>query len=307
MKVSVVVPCYNCECHIEETLNSILGQSTKNVQIICVDNGSTDSTLNILDNYSLKFSNIEVYSESRAGANYARNTGLNKAKGEYIQFLDSDDTITKDKLEFQSKFMEENDLDVVVSDRTVYDEKLDKVLSIHEFSSINNNPLEVAVSEIIITGNPLYRTNYLKKIGGYRESLKYAQDWEFHIRLFSLAPKIGYLKGNFLKSRQLNNSLSNSNYLLVSDCACKIIKDNKELLIKNRIHNSSLGIKKIVNIYFESYIHSGSSDFKDELIFWYNKSNVINIFEGISRFIISVFGLKFYLYIKRLRKVKNHV
>lgn len=89
--VSVIVPTYNMERYLEGCLNSILNQTLKEIEIICVDDGSTDSTENILKSYAQKYSNIVVFRQEREGSGAARNKGIENAKGKFIAFMDPDD------------------------------------------------------------------------------------------------------------------------------------------------------------------------------------------------------------------------
>lgn len=106
--VSVIVPNYNCEKYIEETLNSILNQTYKNIEIIVIDDCSNDKSFEIALDYSQKHSNIIVEKlEKNSGAATARNRGIELANGKYIAFLDSDDIWLETKLEKQIRFMED--------------------------------------------------------------------------------------------------------------------------------------------------------------------------------------------------------
>lgn len=96
MLVSVIVPVYNVEQYLRECLDSILASDYKNLQVICVDDGSTDSSGVILDKYATKDSRIQVFHKQNGGLSSARNFGLNYAAGDLISFIDSDDTVTDD-------------------------------------------------------------------------------------------------------------------------------------------------------------------------------------------------------------------
>ncbi len=91
IKVSVIIPVYNDETYIEECLESILTQTLKDVEIICVDDGSTDSSYRILTGYGNKYRNITVLHQQNQGSGPARNRGIEHAAGKYICFMDSDD------------------------------------------------------------------------------------------------------------------------------------------------------------------------------------------------------------------------
>lgn len=96
--VSVVIPVYNAEKYLRECLDSVTGQTLKNIEIICVDDGSTDSSLSILREYEKRDSRLSVLTQKNQFAGVARNNGLNHAKGEYVAFLDSDDFFDADML-----------------------------------------------------------------------------------------------------------------------------------------------------------------------------------------------------------------
>ena len=99
IKVSVIVPVYNTFRYLEQCLNSILNQTLKEFEVICVNDGSTDDSAKILEKYSQKDKRIVVINQENAGASAARNAGLDCAKGRYIAFVDSDDYIKKNFLE----------------------------------------------------------------------------------------------------------------------------------------------------------------------------------------------------------------
>jgi len=90
-KISVIIPVYNTETYLKECLDSVINQTLREIEIICIDDGSTDNSLQILEHY-LKIDNrIKILSQKNKGAGFARNTGINSAKGEFVCFLDSDD------------------------------------------------------------------------------------------------------------------------------------------------------------------------------------------------------------------------
>lgn len=94
-KISIVVPIYNAEIYLEECINSLINQTEKNIEIILINDGSTDSSGKICDNYAMKDSRIKVIHKINEGQAVAKNIGIDLANGEYIGFLDSDDYIKK--------------------------------------------------------------------------------------------------------------------------------------------------------------------------------------------------------------------
>lgn len=98
LKLSIIIPVYNTEKYVGECLDSSVEQDIlKNeYEIICIDDGSTDGSLNVLTEYSNKYENIHVYSQKNQGVSAARNAGISVASGKYVWFVDSDDYIAID-------------------------------------------------------------------------------------------------------------------------------------------------------------------------------------------------------------------
>ena len=94
--ISVIVPVYNTEKYLSRCIDSILAQTFTDLELILVDDGSTDNSGNICDEYAAKDKRIRVIHQNNCGQGYARNAGLNVARGDYIGFLDPDDLISKD-------------------------------------------------------------------------------------------------------------------------------------------------------------------------------------------------------------------
>ncbi|OTA15395.1 capsular polysaccharide biosynthesis protein CpsI [Xenorhabdus vietnamensis] len=111
--ISIIIPAFNVESFISNSINSVLRQTYNNIEIIIVNDGSTDNTLNVIENMAGKNKNIIVLSQINKGISSARNLGLSKSTGEYISFLDSDDSIEPIFIESMLKKNEEENSDVV--------------------------------------------------------------------------------------------------------------------------------------------------------------------------------------------------
>jgi glycosyltransferase involved in cell wall biosynthesis len=116
-KISVIIPVYNVENEVSRCIDSILSQSYKNIEIIIVDDGSTDNSSIILDKYGNKYSNINVIHQNNMGLSGARNTGLNNCTGDYISFIDSDDFIENNMYEDMILALEETDSEIAICGR----------------------------------------------------------------------------------------------------------------------------------------------------------------------------------------------
>ena len=146
-KISVIVPIYNVEKYLEKCLGSIINQTYKNLEIICVNDGSTDNSLEILKKYSNQDSRIIIIDKKNGGLSSARNEGLKIATGEFIGFVDSDDYIESNTYEeCILKFKEDITIDMVCfSFKFVY-ENSEHIIN----SKIVNSPFEGKLDNNII-------------------------------------------------------------------------------------------------------------------------------------------------------------
>ncbi len=114
--VSVVIPVYNAEAFVGQTIDSVVGQTLQNIEIICIDDGSTDDSLSVLLQYAKRDPRISVYTQGNSGLSHTRNLGIEKAHGTYIYFLDSDDLIKPSALEELAAQAEQEELDLLFFD-----------------------------------------------------------------------------------------------------------------------------------------------------------------------------------------------
>lgn len=148
--VSVIIPVYNTGSYLEECLDSVLNQTLRDMEVICVDDGSTDDSLEILRRYADRDSRVKVFRQPNMKQGTARNYGLQYANGRYVYFMDSDDTLDLSALEYLYQEAEENGLDVLLFDgKTVYEtEELKNKFSTYEdiyirsgdYSGIHSGP-----------------------------------------------------------------------------------------------------------------------------------------------------------------------
>lgn len=123
-EVSVIIPVYNAEKHLEECIRSICAQTLREIEIICVDDGSTDSSVEILNRLSQEDARVIVVRQENAGAGAARNHGIRLAKGKYLSFLDADDFFDPQMLEKAFDKAEEEQAELVIFKADFYNEKL---------------------------------------------------------------------------------------------------------------------------------------------------------------------------------------
>lgn len=120
VKVSIIIPVYNSELYLHDTIGSLLTQTLTEIEIICINDGSNDHSFDILREYADKDSRVIVIDQKNAGQSAARNAGLKKALGEYVYFLDSDDRIVPEALEQLYEIAAEKHLDLLLFDGTSF-------------------------------------------------------------------------------------------------------------------------------------------------------------------------------------------
>ena len=113
--VSIIVPIYNGEAFISDCVESLIEQTYKNIEIILINDGSTDGTLKKIENFKKKDKRIIVISQKNSGVSESRNNGIKKSKGKYITFVDSDDTVKKNYIEYLVDLIMKNDADIALT------------------------------------------------------------------------------------------------------------------------------------------------------------------------------------------------
>lgn len=165
IKISIIVPIYNGEKYIINTLDSILNQSLKEIEVLAINDGSTDNTKNILDSYSKKSDRIRVIHQENNGVSATRNKGILLAQGEYIGFVDADDLIDADMYKKLYEKASCNDADIAICGFTEEDLK-GNILRKYEYQHCN-----------IILRNSEIRSEFKKSLDTKREPLGGAAIW----------------------------------------------------------------------------------------------------------------------------------
>lgn len=218
--VSIIIPSYNRDNLIRESLDSVLAQTYLNWECIIVDDGSTDGTNAILKEYSIidnRFIIVSKPMELRQGASVSRNLGLKFARGEYIQFLDSDDILAEDKLEKQIiSLKKENKKTISVCKTHCFKEKKDDViLDIDRLDYRDFSTSEEYFDVIGEIGGYYAPESFLisKELidfsGHWNENLTLNDDGEFFFRIIHNSNKIVFINDTFVRHREnTGNNLS---------------------------------------------------------------------------------------------------
>lgn len=206
--VSVVIPCFNSELYIEDCVRSVLQQTYQKIEIILIDDGSTDDTLSKVKSFETK---IKILKKKNEGAASARNLGIQNSIGSYIAFLDSDDVWHPEKIEKQLRLMTEKNLDLVYCGGESFGHSGIPTTYTPEFSgSCYEQFIEFPTRAIIILGcsSAMIQKSILEFSGHFdSEFIGAAEDWDFFRRVCKYG-KVGYLNEILVKYRMHDGNVS---------------------------------------------------------------------------------------------------
>lgn len=193
MKISVIIPAYNSERFLAETLDCLLGQTLKDIQIIIVNDGSTDGTANIIAEYAAKHGNILPVFQENAGVSAARNNGISHADGKYTIFVDSDDLLSENALEVIYDSLESTCADLAVC-RTMRfgygGEEFNHIVD----SLVKDSVIDCFDKRLLwnfLISNKCFKTSVLKESNVRFPPLKYSEDGAFTMQfIYASRPKI---------------------------------------------------------------------------------------------------------------------
>ncbi|BBO72974.1 hypothetical protein DSCW_03910 [Desulfosarcina widdelii] len=209
-KVTIIIPCYNREKYIQKTVNSVLNQTYENFEVICIDDGCTDNTRDILNIYSKKIKVIEHLGRLNKGQSASINLGIYNSDSKYISILDSDDLFAPSKIEEQVEYLEANPkIGYMYSNGYAIDENDNLLYPLFPNDYIASGDPETILLECPL-GTPsgyLIRRNVFKKAGVFNEKLRSAQDHDIAIRISEIS-EIGYLNKIHWYKREHSDSLS---------------------------------------------------------------------------------------------------
>ena len=220
--VTVVIPVYNIEQHLLECLNSVAGQTFTDIEVICVDDGSTDGSSRILADYAAKDSRFKIQTQKNTGPGAARNVGMRFVKSKYLIFLDSDDWYEPDFLERMVLRAEETNADVVVCRTVEFDtltggEKPSEWMKEEYLPGRVFTPADIATHIFQFTyGWPwdkLYKTEFVEGLGLKYPQLPNSEDLVFVFQSLAMASQIAIVSIPLVHHRtNRSGSVSNSRY-----------------------------------------------------------------------------------------------
>ena len=216
-KVSVIIPNYNYAQFVGEAIESVLNQTYKDIEVVVVNNGSTDNSMEVLERYSKK---IRLINQENLGQSGARTTGLEKATGDYIAFLDADDKWAPQKIEKQMLLFTPN-VELVYCGINLFSENSQTVISteIPTFrGSCSDAFIEYPGVSIVLSGEStsIFTRLLLNKVGGFDPELNSAAGWDF-FRRCSKFSEFDFVPEPLINYRLHSSNMSNSSQNTIMD------------------------------------------------------------------------------------------
>jgi len=286
MKISVIIPVYNKEKYIKKCLESLINQTLTEIEIICINDGSTDDSLRIIEEYSKQDSRIKVFSQENKGPGHARNQGLKYSKGEYIAFIDADDWIEIDSLELLYDNAKKYDSELVffnaiehlpnnqLNKRTYFPEDIEGVFNY-------KNKKDIVMNNFLIVCTKLHKFSFLKENDIQFSDSELFEDVFFHIKSTINAEKITYVNKYFYNyrrteknTRQSDSIKSNKSFifldtineiklLLIEKNAYEILEDN---FIKFKLTELNNLFNNVDTLYKKDFYNLIKNDFNNNPI-----------------------------------------
>lgn len=210
--LSVIMPIFNADEYLENSINSVLKQKYSNFQLILIDDGSTDSSSDICDKFAVLDKRIQVLHKKNEGVAEARNDGLGLAKGEYITFVDSDDIVSNDMFKQLIKNLEENKADISICNYQEFNNKIPYLIE-NKCKEINIYSNEEAIQKLNLESKftlALWGKVYRKKLfdGEKFPNIPSSEDNEISYHLLYKAKRIVYCERKYYFYRKNNNSIT---------------------------------------------------------------------------------------------------
>ncbi len=212
IKVSVIIPAFNAEKYIKQCLDTVLNQTLKDIEVICVDDGSTDNTLSILKKYSQSDDRVQVIKQKNMHAGVARNKGISVAKGEYLVFLDADDFFEKDMLLSMYNKCKKDNAEVCLCSARSYNEKDGSYRFVNHYLDVQYLPESTPFSSDDISKRvfnavapapwtKMFSRDFVNKNGVKFQDLRKSNDVYFVYLSLALAKRITYVNEHFVNYR----------------------------------------------------------------------------------------------------------
>ncbi len=290
VKVSIIIPVYNTAKYLEQCLNSVVSQTLKDIEIICVDDGSTDNSSTILNTYAENDNRIKIITQLNKGQSAARNRGIIEASGEYVGFVDSDDYVHTQMYEKLYANASSFDSTITMCSINIHNEKTNKVSQNDPYMTLDLFPEKFEnctfsfkdtknfLFRICVTPwNKIYKTKFLKSNNiFFPENINF-EDNVFFYESFMQADKVSLIKEPLIFYRRE----SETSYTFGSDESkkldfFKVFDKINNFLIANGLYH-----------HFQDYFEAHK---QKTLIYWYKKLTQENVITTFSQEFKKIYG-----------------
>lgn len=278
-KISVIVPVYNVAEYLERSLNSILNQSFTNFELLLIDDGSTDGSERLVDDFALKDKRIQIYHKNNGGLSDARNFGLNKAGGKYVTFIDSDDTVDVEYLKALYTVLKKYNVDIATcyynivkgSSNNSWKRPKDKVLIMNKKAALLSLLYDENIS--VAACSKLYKKSLFDKGIKFPFDKNY-EDVGTTWKLLLAADSVAVIQRPFYNYIMRNDSISHQNNKMfdrfeLAKSSYKELKNLGDIDITNAAKRyfvfhclSVLRSTNINNAYYCSHLHELKTNIK---------------------------------------------
>ncbi|SCY71393.1 glycosyltransferase [Butyrivibrio sp. INlla14] len=254
-RVSIVMPVYNAGIYLKDAISDILCQTFTDFELICVDDGSTDGSLEVLKFFAGKDERIQIISQSNMGAGIARNMGLNASNGEFIIFLDADDRFSPGLIETMYKRAFETNAQIVVCDALQFNSESGEIYNPDDVGHIlrnditpdkdtfsyNDCPDDIYLFSAMTAWNKMYDLSFVREAGVQFQSVPYFNDAYFVVILMGMAERISTVSNQLIQYR-LGNASSISWFVKKSEAPeyfFELFISMKDTLVKKGIFDAT--------------------------------------------------------------------
>lgn len=210
-KVSIIIPNYNGSTYIKKCINSVVNQTYKNIEIIIIDDESTDNSWELIQEFDREYNNVIIFRQANMNASIARNRGIELATGKYALFLDSDDELFEDSIEIMVDSMNKMNCELVIGNFVKIDSNgnIKSQVNVNYTNGECDNPYDY-IGTVPNPSNKLFNLDIIKENKIYFGNVRIGQDLNFFLKYIYYCNKIYLLKNNLYKWRVLEGSISNT-------------------------------------------------------------------------------------------------
>ena len=243
--VSVIIPNFNYGRYLEDCISSVINQSYKNLEIIIVDDGSTDDSISIIEKFNTQ---VVLVKKDNSGVSDTRNIGVKVATGEYLTFLDADDTLEPTKIHDQMQLMKDSPSELIYCGVNVVDSELNflKILRPQYRGECSKLFFKYPTRAIVLlaSGSPLISRSLIEKVGYFDIQLNTSADWDYMRRL-SFFTTIDFVDKPLINYRRHEKSMS-------ANSLSSYYSDNT-LAVRKMLTDYSIWVKSRARISFNLY------------------------------------------------------